>query len=203
MKKILVLLCVQLTLIACSAVKIPVTNQYMLDAYSTKQLANHKADISILVSTPEALAGYQTEQMHYVQKPYELDAFASNAWISPPASMLYPLILQSLQKTGYFHAVASGPYADKADYRLDTQVVMLQQNFLRKPSTIQLVVKVALTHISDNRLVASRMINEQVPCTMDTPYGGVIAANQATQQLTSTLSQFVITKIKQDEAKRS
>ena len=202
MKKILILIGIQLTLIGCSAIKIPVANQYMLDAYSKKILVKNKTDVSILVSTPEALAGYQTEQMHYVQKPYELESFANNAWISPPASMIYPLILQSLQKTGYFHAVASGPYADRADYRLDTQVMMLQQNFLHKPSSIELVLKVALTHISDNRLVASRMISEHVPCTMDTPYGGVIAANQATQAMTSTLSHFVISQIRQDETKR-
>jgi cholesterol transport system auxiliary component len=198
-KNILVLLLIQLALTACSAVKIPVSNQYTLNAYSAKTLARHDAHLSILVSQPEALAGYQTEQMHYIQKPFELSTFANNSWISPPATMLYPLILQSLQKTRFFHAVASGPYADKADYRLDTQVMMLQQNFLIKPSAIDLVVKITLTHISDNRLVASRMISEHVPCPSDNPYGGVIAANEASKALTSTLSQFVISQIKQDD----
>lgn len=45
-----------------------------------------------------------------------------------------------------FYAVASGPYVEKADYRLDTQVIALQQNFLPKPSVIELVVSCINTY---------------------------------------------------------
>jgi cholesterol transport system auxiliary component len=195
---IALLLCSQLLLIACSPVKVAVTNQYKLDAFSTKQFTTHKTDISILVSQPEGLAGNQTEQMHYIEKPFALNSFAHNAWINSPANMLYPLITQSLQKTGYFYAVASGPYLDKADYRIDTQIIELQQNFLTKPSVIELVVKVMITHIPDNRVVASRIIGKRVVCPTDTPYGGVIAANQATRAFTAELSAFVVKQVQQD-----
>ena len=195
---VILFVCAQAMLSACSPVKTPVSNQYKLEAYNTTKLAQKKTSLSILVSQPEAMAGYQTEQMLYIQKPFEITPFVHNSWISSPANMLYPLIMQSLQKSGYFEAVASGPYVDRADYRLDTQVISLQQNFLSKPSAIEFVVKAVLTHITDNRVLSSRVFSERVSCPMATPYGGVIAANRASQAFTAALSKFVIEQINRD-----
>lgn len=195
---IVIVLCAQVILTACSPIKTPASYQYTLEAFNTKKLSAKKTALSILISQPEAVAGYQTEQMLYIQKPYEITAFVHNTWISSPANMLYPLIIQSIQKTGYFYAVTSGPYVEKADYRLDTQLIALQQNFLPKPSVIELVVKVVLTHITDNRVVSSRIINERINCPMETPYGGVIAANRATQAFTTDLSKFIVDQVSRD-----
>jgi len=186
-------------LYACSPVKTPVTDQYNLTSYSTKKTAHEPTHRSLLVSLPEAVSGYQTEQMLYIKKPYELSVFAHSAWISSPANMLYPLIVESLQNSYYFTAVASGSYADKTDYRVDTQLLSFQQNFLVKPSQMELRAKVVLTHVEDNRVIASRIINERISCPQDSPYGGVLAANQATRQFTAKLSDFVIEHVKQDK----
>ncbi|KTD10861.1 transport protein [Legionella gratiana] len=180
---------------ACSPVKMPVKDQYQLSAYSSKQLVKKNLPITLLVTAPDAAGGYQTEQMLYIKKPYELEAFAKNAWVNPPADMLYPLILQSLQKTNLFEAVTSNAYALGADYRLDTQLLSLNQNFLKKPSIIEFSVKIVLTHVSDNKILSSRIINLRIPCPSDTPYGGVIAANKATQQFTAELAHFVVSHI--------
>ena len=185
-------------LASCSPIKTAVSNQYKLESFSAKKIAQHQTHISLLVSQPDAIAGYQTEQMMYTNKPFELTNFAHNAWIRSPANMLYPLIIQSLQSSHYFYAIASSPDADKTDYRLDTQLFELRQNFLSKPSRVQLVAKVVLTHIADNRVVSSRIITKTVPCTQDTPYGGVVAANQASLGFTATLSNFVVEQVKRD-----
>lgn len=182
--------------IACSPVKKPIDNEYQLIAFSTKQLAAHGGNTILLVTTPEAVAGYQTDEMLYVKKPYQLEAFAKNSWTAPPADMLYPLLIQSLQGTGYFYAVATSPYTEKADYRLDTQLITLDQNFLKKPSVIHFVVKVVLTHVETNKVIASRIINETVSCPSDTPYGGVVAANQASYKFTAKVVDFVISHLR-------
>jgi cholesterol transport system auxiliary component len=185
-------------LVACSPIKTLATNQYKLESFDALPYPHKKTTQSLLISQPEAMAGYQTDQMLYLQKPFEMTAFVHNTWISPPAGMLYPLLMQSLQQTGYFYAVASGPYVEKVDYRLDTQLIELQQNFLTKPSKIDMVVKAILTHVNDNRLVSSRIFTQHIPCPIDTPYGGVIAANSATKILTATVSTFVIAQVQRD-----
>lgn len=200
MNKVIIIsiLLTQLILTGCSPIKTLATNQYKLASFSAKAYPHKKTNRSILISQPEAMAGYQTEQMLYIQKPYELSAFVHNAWISAPANMLYPLLMQSIQQTGYFYAVASGPYVEKADYRIDAQLIELQQDFLTKPSHVDLVVKVVLTHVEDNRVISSRIFRECVRCPIDTPYGGVIAANKAANAITATISAFVVAQVNQD-----
>ncbi|HCE5552011.1 TPA: membrane integrity-associated transporter subunit PqiC [Legionella pneumophila] len=187
-----------LTLMSCSPVKVPVTNEYQLTAYSTKQLTRKPRPITIQVTVPEAVAGYQTEEMLYMKNPFKLEPFVKNAWTSPPADMLFPLLVQSLQSSGYFYAVTSSPYSEEADYRLDTQLLKLEQNFIKKPSVLEFSAKIVLTHISDNQIIGSRIVSLQIPCSQDTPYGGVIAANQATFRFTATATDFVVSHIKRD-----
>ncbi|OGV50374.1 MAG: hypothetical protein A3F46_05185 [Legionellales bacterium RIFCSPHIGHO2_12_FULL_42_9] len=176
----------------CSAIKPPVTNQYTLNGFSHQSFNKPSRALSILVNKPETVAGYETEQMLYINKPYEVGVFAHNAWIDPPADMLFSLIVQSLQSSGYFFAVASTPSSESADYRLDTQLIELQQNFLDKPSVLEFAAKIVLTKVSNNNIIASLLIKKRIPCPKNTPYGGVIAANQATRQFTAELTRFVI-----------
>lgn len=185
-------------LMGCSPVKTLATNEYQLSAFSIKQFTSRPKALTLMVSPPEAVAGYQTEEMLYTIKPYQVEAFAKNEWTSPPADMLYPLLVQSLQRTGYFYAVATSPYNGEADYRLDTQLINLAQNFLKKPSVIDFTVKVVLTRVRDNKVIASRIFYQHVPCPADTPYGGVIAANKASLQFTAMVANFVISYIKHD-----
>jgi len=184
-----------LSLLACSPVKTVVANEYQLSMFSPKHYNSNPKSTTLLVTTTEAVSGYDTEAMLYVKKPFKIEAFAKNAWLSPPASMLYPLITQSLQRSGEFYAVVTSPYSERTDYRLDTQLIRLQQNFLKKPSVIELVVKLVLTDVASNKVLASTIISRRVPCMMDSPYGGVLAANKASEQLTAMGTDFVLRHI--------
>lgn len=190
-----------LSLLGC-AVKAKVSNEYQLSKYSAKQYAAKSEHITLLITAPDAVAGYQTDEMLYTNKPFKVESFAKNAWTSPPAEMLYPLMTQSLERSGYFHAVATSAYSEAADYRLDTQLLSLQQNFLKKPSTLEFAVKIVLTNVNDNKVLASRIISQQIPCPMDTPYGGVLAANKATEHFTATTTNFVLSHIKHEHQYR-
>lgn len=185
-----------LGLASCSPVKLPETNQYQLTAFSAKRITSSHHAATLAVTAPEAAAGYQTRQMLYIKKPYQLEAFAKNSWSSPPADMLQPLIVQSIQSTGYFYAVTSSLYSEKANYRLDTQLIKLDQNFLKNPSVLELTAKVVLTHIDNNHIIASKIIHLNIPCSQNSPYGGVVAANKAAYQLTAIISDFVVRNAK-------
>ncbi|KTD83087.1 ABC-type transport auxiliary lipoprotein family protein [Legionella waltersii] len=191
-----ILVSLLIALCACSPVNLPESNDYQLTAFSAKQYTNKARGFTLQVSAPDAVAGYQTEQMMYMKKPFKLEAFAKNEWTAPPADMLFPLLVQSLQKTGYFYAVTSSPYSEKANYRLDTQLLSLKQNFTKKPSVLEFSAKVVLSNVESNRIVGSQMVSLEIPCPTDTPYGGVVAANQASYQFTATVAQFVVTHLK-------
>lgn len=187
-----------LMLSSCSPVKTPVTQQYTLEIPVHKKSPHQHLNYSLLISKPEAMAGYQTEQMLYVQKPFRLEPFAKNAWASPPAAMLYPILVQHIQSSHVFRAITSSPFADKTDYRLDTQLLTLNQNFLSKPSILNFSAKIALTRVADNQVLASQLIVKHIPCSSNTPLGGVIAANQASSAFAKDTLDFAITQIQRD-----
>ena len=192
--KTIVLIASLFLLTACSAIKNPIVNHYKLTSYSSSKAA-HTSPTTLLVTPTAALEGYETDQMRYSTRPFTLSSYTKNNWLSPPAGMLYPLLIQSLQRSHYFSAVGSGTYFSKTTYRLDTQLIEIQQNFIKKPSVLELKVKAVLTRVEDNQIIASKTFNQDVTCPQNSPYGGVIAANQATFRLTKDLTNFVINSV--------
>lgn len=193
MRKIPILLLLALSgLTACTPVKVPNTASWQLKDFSQKRWPQPGARHSILVVLPEAAAGYQTSGMLYVKKPFALKPFAKHAWVDAPASMLHPLLIESLQGSGYFQVVSSISIAEPLDYRLDTQLLKLQQNFVKKPSVVEFSAKVVLSQMEKNQVLLSRIFNLEMPCTEDTPYGGVIAANKISEAFTARVTEFVI-----------
>lgn len=191
MRKLTIILWLCLWLQFSCAVKPLITNQYVLTTFSKKHSVNKCADHSILVNTPHALAGLNTNQMLYSTEPFVLNAFIHSAWVDPPAQMLLPLIIQSLEYSGCFAAITSNNNSSHTDYRIDTELIELQQNFLSKPSRVNFVIEVTLTNVNADHLIASRLFYYKVPCVSDTPYSGVIATNQATQLFTQELTNFI------------
>nr|MCH9715997.1 hypothetical protein [Gammaproteobacteria bacterium] len=89
--------------------------------------------------------------------------------------------------------------ADKADYRLDTQLIDLYQDFLPKQSIMRLLAKVTLTRVSDNHIVASHLIAQNIPCPANTPHGGVISANRAASLFVEKVLDFVAKEVQLDK----
>lgn len=190
-----------LVLTACSPATLPNANRYQLtEASSVKKITTHK-HVSLLVMQPVALDGYDTEQMIYVNRPYQVGEFANNVWMSPPAAMLLPVLMRSIESSHYFYAVTSDLNISKTDYRLESVLIRLQQNFLTKPSRIQLAMQVTLIRNADSGLVATDIISESIPCPSDTPLGGVEAANQASRHLSSRVAHFVVTHVQRDQSR--
>ena len=180
---------------ACTKLDLSETHRYQLKAYGLLTKPYAKSRHSILINQPSASAGYDSKRMIYVNKAYQLSSFANNSWMSTPANMLLPLVVQSMESSHYFNALAASPQAADTDYRLDLKILNLEQNFLQKPSQLIMTISLSLLEVNTNRILAEKTFSEHLPCPSDTPYGGVLAANQATESLTRRMSQYVISQI--------
>lgn len=199
MKQVFILLSLILCITGCTPVKLPVKHQYTLSLCPYKTTHRTPLNVALFISKPEAMAGYQTSQMLYVNSRFSVEPFAKNGWDSPPADMLYPLLVKRFQDSRAFRAITSSPYADKADYRLDTQLIELYQDFLAKQSTQKFTAKITITRVADNKVLASRLIKHQIPCHQNTPYGGVVAANKATSIFIEEALDFVTRQVQNDK----
>ena len=141
----------------------------------------------LLVAAPQARPGFDTARMAYVRQANEIDYFARHRWIDSPARMLAPLLVQSLEATGNFSAVLLAPTVARTQWRLETEIVKMQQEFLQVPSRAHLVLRAQLIEVSSQRAVASRLFDVSVAAGSEDARGGVqamnAALNQALQQL--------------------
>jgi cholesterol transport system auxiliary component len=171
-------------------VNVPEKQEYKLDNPQTARLTHRPTHQTLLVSKPLAASGYNDTDMRYVIKPYELASFAKNVWVAPPAEMLQTVLLESLQNSGYFFAVVRAPFSGNTTRRLDTQILSLKQNFLKKPSYVDVVIKADLVNEKTNRLIRSKRFEAHLKAPEDSPYGGVLAANKAVNQIMKQIVRF-------------
>ena len=166
--------------------------QYLLLQSSSYIVRRSAHPINILVAQPDTIAVYNTTDMAYTTKPYQIAYFSQNRWAETPSQMLHPLIVDVLQKTHYFHAVIAPPFAGQYDYLLNTQIIMLQQDFITKPGYLRFVVRAALTEASTNRVIATKQFTFIEPMRKSNPYSGVFAANRAVSKFLYHLALFCV-----------
>lgn len=152
--------------------------------------------ITVLVMPPESRPIYNTTQMAYSTKPYQIAYFSQNQWAETPAQMWQPLMVQTLQQTHYFHAVVTPPYGAYYDYVLTTQILQLKQDFTCKPAMLQLAVKVQISKTATNRVIATKQFVVDQPILQKTPYHGVIAANCAAASILKRIATFSLRHMK-------
>ena len=185
-----------LLLAGCSglqAPKIEKLHTYTLDARAPVKTAQTKWDWVLSVSMPRARTGFDTKKMAYLRQPHELEYFAVNRWADTPARMLAPLLVQTLEPG--FRAVVQAPGAVPANVRLDTELIRLQQDFSTQPSKVQLTLRVQLVDVTDQRVLAVKLLDETENAASEDAYGGVIAANRALQRVLDQLPEFCINGI--------
>jgi len=158
----------------------------------TKHAASRK---TLMVSQPDVRSMLDTTAMAYSKEPYQIDYFAKHRWSLTPASMLQPLIVQTLQNTHYFYAIGSGGSLGRYDYVLNTELIQFQQWFFQCRSIFKMTLRAELVDANSGKIVAAHQfcVTARAPCC--SPYGGVIAANEAAATLLRQLAGWVLVKI--------
>lgn len=177
---------------AC-AVKPAIQEHFIIDKTDKTRLCQHPVAASIYLPNTSSTDSFDNTSMHYMQSAYNLQSFAHSAWTATPAEMFTPLLNQSLEHSGCFHAISNG--VASADFRLDSQLVSLYQNFVSTPSRIVMGVKISLSNNNTGHAIFSRTYTQSIPCPSDTPYGGVIAANIASQRIAASATRGIVAHI--------
>ncbi len=146
---------------------------------------------TLVVAQMDSNAIYNTTQMAYSTRPYQVSYFAKNSWADTPATMLQSLLIQTVQRTHYFSAVGSPSMVGHYDYVLDTQLLQFEQRFYKSSSEVVVVVRAQITKAATNRITATKQFTVIEAAPFNTPYGGVIAANRAAAKLMAQIARFV------------
>ncbi len=151
---------------------------------------------ALLVALPRAAPGYGSARMLYQQQPHELEAFAYNEWVEPPAQLLAPLLVRVLQDSGAFAVVLLAPTSAVAGLRLETELIRLHQDFSTRPSRLRLTLRAVLLDTRTRQAVAWREFDDSVDATSDDPKAGVVAAQQAVQRVLASVAAFCAQQVR-------
>jgi len=173
-----------------SPVKMDSANKYVINKMPCFVPTKKTRPIILLVSKPETKAVYNTTQMAYTIKPYQIAYYSLNQWAETPDEMLQPLLVQTMQKTHHYKAVVTPPYNGLYDYELDTEIVSLLQDYTCRIPVLRMNVRAQIIKMSTNRVIATRDFSVIQPLPQRSPYGGVLAANAATVQILGKVARF-------------
>jgi cholesterol transport system auxiliary component len=136
---------------------------------------------TLLVSVPKPQPGFDTPRMAYLLRPHELSYYAFNQWADTPSRMLAPLLVQAMEMTGLWRAVVQAPSTVRAEFRLDCDNLVLEQQFF-SASRVRLALRAQLIDVKRQSVMDARDFEVFEDAPSDA-YGGVIAANRATARL--------------------
>lgn len=145
----------------------------------------------LLITQPKAQAGFDTARMAYLLRPYEVNYYAYNQWADTPARMLQRIIVENLDKTGIWGAVLQTPGAVPAQYRLDCDNLVLEQQFFSNPSRVRLALRAQIIETKTQSVLATRSFELFEAAPTDDPYGGVLAANHASAKLITEMAEWL------------
>ena len=145
---------------------------------------------TLVVDAPQAAPGCDSAAIVYRRTPHQREVFAHSEWIAPPARMLAPLIVAALARGGGLRAVVGAPSAARADLRLQTLLLRLEQDFGDTPSQVRLTLAATLVDDPGRTLLARREFDLRIACASEDAYGGVVAANLAVRALMTALAAF-------------
>lgn len=157
---------------------------------SASSAAEKPSAATLIINTPKAAAGYGTAHIVYARRPQELEYFAFSLWVDTPAQMLAPLIVRAVERTGAFQAVMAAPTAAASRFRLDTEIVRLQQDFSALPSRVRLTLRAVLIETATRAAIARREFDASVASISEDTYGGVIAAQAVAERVLTELATF-------------
>lgn len=191
-----VLLAALLMLQGCGVLKpvnSPAISYYSLDSVTPAAppiVTGQMTRPTLIINPPSAAAGFGSSRIIYLRQAHKVEYFAHSEWVESPARMLAPLLVASLQSTGIFRAVVLTPSAVAADWRLNTEIVRLQHEFLGTPSRVKFTLRAHFVDEKTRRIIAIREFDISTESPSDNPYGGVSAANLAVARVLRELSLF-------------
>jgi len=197
MKRILIALLCLLMLSGClSPAKVTPSTRYLLNKMPCDIPVKRKRPIVLLVSQPETRPVYNTTQMAYSIRPYQISYYSLNQWAEVPTDMFQPLLVETMVQTHHFKAIVTPPFDGHYDYVLNTEIVELLQDYTCRNPVLRMTVRAQILRAASGKLIGTRTFSVVQPLSQRSPVGGVYAANAATAQILNGIACFSLEVIR-------
>ncbi len=145
---------------------------------------------TLILSPPHAASGFNSQRIVFTRSAHKLEYYAHSEWVDTPARMVAPLIVAALGNSGAFRAVVLTPSAAAGDLRLDSEILRLQHDLNSTPSQVRFTLRAYLVDNTTRQVLAWHEFDETLAATSEDPYGAVVAANRAVENVMEQLARF-------------
>ena len=169
---------------ACTGI-IPGTGEplklYTLTPKSTYGADLPKVEWQLVVETPVAPAGINTNRIALSHSPITLDYFAGATWTDSAPAMVQTLLVESFENTGRIVAVGRESVGLRADYVLKIELREFQAEYAspEAPPIVHIRVISKLVRMPMREIVASHMTEQKAQAAANTLDAVVEAFDEA------------------------
>ena len=169
---------------ACTGI-IPGTGEplklYTLTPKSTYGADLPKVEWQLVVETPVAPAGINTNRIALSHSPITLDYFAGATWTDSAPAMVQTLLVESFENTGRIVAVGRESVGLRADYVLKIELREFQAEYVspEAPPIVHIRVISKLVRMPMREIVASHMTEQKAQAAANTLDAVVEAFDEA------------------------
>jgi cholesterol transport system auxiliary component len=184
MTRFLSLIALLWALSACTGI-IPGTGEplklYTLTPKSTYGAGLPTVEWQLVVETPVAPAGINTNRIALSHSPITLDYFAGATWTDSAPAMVQTLLVESFENTGRIVAVGRESVGLRADYVLKIELREFQAEYAspEAPPIVHIRVISKLVRMPMREIVASHMTEQKAQAAANTLDAVVAAFDEA------------------------
>ena len=175
-----------------SPVNVGPDSGFVINTAPDHVIQSHRGSGVLLVMTPDTNPLFDTTRIAFTARPYQISYYANSHWAESPANMLSPLLMQTLQKSHHFKTVIAPPFAGQYTYALRTEIKTLLIDYTRRMPVLQMTLQEQLISPVSGRLISARDFTTSVPLHHKSPYGAVVAANQAASRLLAEIAVWCV-----------
>ena len=159
-----------LSLAACTGI-IPGTGEplklYTLTPKSTYMADLPKVEWQLVIETPVAPAGINTNRIAVAHSPITLDYYAGATWTDSAPALVQTLLVESFENTGRIVAVGRESVGLKPDYVLKLELREFQAEYdsPQAPPTVHIRIIAKLVRMPAREIVAAHMAERKEAAT--------------------------------------
>jgi len=185
---------------ACTGI-IPGTGEplklYTLTPKSTYSGDLPKVDWQLVVETPVAPAGINTNRIALAHSPITLDYFAGATWTDSAPAMVQTLLVESFENTHRIIAVGRESVGLRADYVLKLELREFQAEYASPDAapTVHIRVIAKLVRMPKREIVASHMVEQKAAAAANNLDSVVAAFDEALGPVLKDIVVWTLTSV--------
>jgi cholesterol transport system auxiliary component len=145
--------------------------------------AAKRLDVQILVALPQSTSALDSERIAVSQSPTTFEYYAGAAWTDHAPGMLQALLVETLERSGLFAAVARGTVGLRADYSLVSDLRHFEAEYRGGPPQARIEIDLKLVKSPEGGIVAERDFDVSVPAASNTVSDAVVAFDTASHRV--------------------